>query len=168
MKRKKRIKMTAYHEIGHYILLKEYGELVNKIVLCPKRYGRRGGYNACFLRKIKDDDPTRDVIKMLEKYICIFMAGHMATKICFGFSSENEDDLDHWYIERYVESLRIEYLSLGVSKSKEDILSELENRTKEVIENNRTLLDVLANELLKSRFLTRKMIESLEEKYALS
>lgn len=171
MKRKKRILITAYHEIGHYLMIKKFfndfsiNGVVKEIELCPKEFGRKGG-RVRFSTNVDFDyefDYANTSIEMLYGWLSIAIAGFVATKLACNFSPSD--------LVQYTDYIRAHYyasiLSKKLKKTPEKILKECEKEVKLYLANKRYLLDELSGILFKQRFLNRDTLETLANKYSL-
>lgn len=168
MKRKQRILVLAYHEIGHYLLLKKFFKdfcingVIEKIELCPKEYGRKGGrvqYSMNF-------DYEKASIEMIYGLISIDIAGFVAAKLACNFSYNSSDLVNHTdYISAYYYARK---LSKALKeKSPDKILKECETEVKSYLVSKKYLLDEISMMLFKQRFLTKSDFEVLDNRYSL-
>lgn len=171
MKRKKRILITAYHEIGHYLIIKKFfndcsiNGVVKEIELCPKEFGRKGG-RVRFSTNADCDyefDCAKASIEMLYGLLSITIAGFVATKLAFNFLPSDLVEYTDYISAHYYASI----LSKKFKKTPEEILKECEKEVKLYLTNKRYLLDELSGILFKRRFLNKDSLETLENKYSL-
>lgn len=168
MRRKKRILVTAYHEIGHYLLLKKFFNdfsidgVIERIELCPKEYGRKGGH-VLFLINF---DYEKFNIEMIYGWICMWIAGFIAAKLSCNFSYSYSELANHTdYIEAYYYA---DILSKKLKeKSPEEILKECATIVKSYLMPRQHLLDEISMILFKRRFLTKNDVEELDNRYLL-
>lgn len=168
MKRKQRILVSAYHEIGHYLLLKKFFKefcingVVNKIELCPKEYGRKGGR----VQFSMNFDYEKASVEMIYGLISVDIAGFVAAKLACDFSYNSSDLEKHTdYISAYYYARKLSEILKG--KSPEEILKECETEVKSYLMSKKYLLDEISTMLFKQRFLTKSDFEVLDNKYSL-
>lgn len=168
MKRKKRILVSAYHEVGHYLLLKKFfrdfniNGVIEKIELCPKEYGKKGGK----VRVSMPFNEERATSEMISGMISIDIAGLIAAKLFCDFSYSLSELKNHTdYISAYYYA-RILSNKLK-EKSPEEILKECETEVKLYLVSKKYLLDEISTILFKQRFLTKNDLAVLDNKYSL-
>lgn len=166
MRRKKRILVSAYHEIGHYLLIRKFLKdfdvdgYVEKIELCPKKFRRKGGV----LKFLTNFDFEANV-EMSYGWISILIAGFVAAKLACGFSYDSLELVHHNdYIDaNYYACL----LSEELQKFPEEILRDCETDVKSYLVEKKSVLDEISAMLLKKRFLTKNDLTLFEQKYSL-
>lgn len=168
MKRKKRILVTAYHEIGHYLLLKKFfndfniNGVIEGIQLCPKEYGRKGGR----VQVQMSFNEKRDSSEMIYGMISVDIAGLVAAKLFCNFSYSSLELKNHTdYISAYHYALILS--NKLKEKSPEEILKECETEVKSYLLSRKYLLDEISEILFRQRFFTKNDLAVLDNKYSL-
>lgn len=174
-KRKKRILITAYHEIGHYLLIKkiqnDFPDIslsVEKIELCPQIFNDKGGkiYMSEESHKI---DLYQCSTQFLEEFLLMNLAGFAAGKIFFGYFSGYCFEKDMLYnTSDYMSAKSIASILLERNESTSHVDEIINNSFKSVetyLNQNKSLIDTLAKKLYKCKRFSKTDLSQIDEKY---
>lgn len=174
MTREKHLVITAFHEIGHYLLVKRFNKLfpnhfiyVCKIELYFEDDNPHYGDVTFAKEKLKISDASNE---MLKGFINIDLAGFVAPTLFYNIVyNKNNIKLQNDYCTAYevANILRERYLLKRIDKTAEDILKEQWFEVKKYLNNNKYLLYALALRLYNSKVLYMSDLETIEEKFSL-
>ncbi|GFZ75275.1 ATP-dependent zinc metalloprotease FtsH [Hydrangea phyllody phytoplasma] len=164
-------KMVAYHEAGHAIIgLKlEHAQKVQKITIIPR--GNSGGYNLMMPEKETFFSSKKRMLAQITSYL----GGRVAEELIF-------DDISSGAYDDFRQATNIAKLmvtkygmsDLGVSQDSEfsdkilidkEIKKIIDNcylQAKEIISQNKSLLDKITNLLLEQETITKEEIDKLD------
>nr|CCA94596.1 HflB protein [Candidatus Phytoplasma mali] len=165
-------KMVAYHEAGHAVIgLKlKYAQKVQKITIIPR--GNAGGYNLM----IPEEETFFSSKKRMLANITSYLGGRVAEELVF-------DDISNGSYDGFKQATRIAKLmvtkygmsDLGVTQDSEfsdkkaidteikKIVDDCHQETKNIIKQNRSLLDKIVVLLLEQETITKEEIDKLFE-----
>ena len=178
MPRDERLKITAIHEIGHYLLIKKYNKLfpdypifTYRIRIFPNVDSNKNGEVSYVFT---DQDSLFLNSEELEELININLAGFIAPTIFYNISYNNlyeQTDYITAYNIAEVLSQRFneeeENKKNRISMSSNEIIKKHELLVKQYLEDNKELLQFLSELLLKSKELTFIDLKKIDEKYNL-
>lgn len=168
MKRKKRMRITAYHEIGHYLMLKKFFKdfkingTIEKVEVLPYIFGKKRGRVRVFLNFNIENAST----EMTYGYISILIAGIISAKLFCNYSYDSSN------LVQQDDYLRANYYANKLSKnmhekSPNEILKECEKEVNSYLMTKKDVMNELSEILLKKRFLTNKDLIILDKEYSL-
>nr|CCH80617.1 ATP-dependent Zn protease [Candidatus Phytoplasma mali] len=165
-------KMVAYHEAGHAVIgLKlKYAQKVQKITIIPR--GNAGGYNLM----IPEKETFFSSKKRMLANITSYLGGRVAEELVF-------DDISNGSYDDFKQATRIAKLmvtkygmsDLGVTQDSEfsdkkaidteikKIVDDCHQETKNIIKQNKSLLDKIVVLLLEQETITKEEIDKLFE-----
>nr|CCA94597.1 HflB protein [Candidatus Phytoplasma mali] len=165
-------KMVAYHEAGHAVIgLKlKYAQKVQKITIIPR--GNTGGYNLM----IPEKETFFSSKKRMLANITSYLGGRVAEELVF-------DDISNGSYDDFKQATRIAKLvvtkygmsDLGVTQDPEfsdkkaidteikKIVDDCHQETKNIIKQNKSLLDKIVVLLLEQETITKEEIDKLFE-----
>nr|CCH80613.1 ATP-dependent Zn protease [Candidatus Phytoplasma mali]CCH80616.1 ATP-dependent Zn protease [Candidatus Phytoplasma mali] len=165
-------KMVAYHEAGHAVIgLKlKYAQKVQKITIIPR--GNTGGYNLM----IPEKETFFSSKKRMLANITSYLGGRVAEELVF-------DDISNGSYDDFKQATRIAKLmvtkygmsDLGVTQDSEfsdkkaidteikKIVDDCHQETKNIIKQNKSLLDKIVVLLLEQETITKEEIDKLFE-----
>lgn len=172
----KYLKETAYHEAGHTVV----GEMLEKdsikFVSIKPHIGGVGGF-----AQFKNNDDYFEDKEFMEKRVISLLAGKAAIEVVYGKTDIGSNSDIHRAVEivkRFIDtycsfgfSFFEGYTSGGISSElleRKTIAVELEmeryyQKAKQILINNRSFLDNVANELAKKQILLSSDIQRLRE-----
>lgn len=180
IKRKEHTLRTAYHEIGHYLLIKKmskdfkgvYKIEAKHIELCKNHCDRVGG-KVCFMESSFICRPNcNQIIKVYEGILSMTLAGFAALKVCFNTSVSKKLAIKSHndYVQAccYARLLSKWYKHFNIcNKSPKQILKENLNKAIIYLSKRRNLLDKIAPVLAKEKFFSRETLDLIDAKYSL-
>ena len=169
MQRKKKLLMAAYHEIGHYLMLRRFQKVLNSEVLAIKIYSFRfdGTTGEVLCSVLVDNTIEDESIEFIEDLICVCLAGFIATQIIFKYSSEISAHSDRVKADYLAILLEERYQQIGISKSKQDIINEQRKSAQDYLLSKRSELEDIAKMLFKRKVLSSKRLKTIEKVYSL-
>ena len=171
--REKDKEITAFHEAGHAVITKflDNNNTVSKISIIPTTKGAGGFCLNIF------EDKLFSSKKDLEKQIMINYGGRASEEIIFGkdnITTGAYNDIEKAtkiiidYVSKYAmfDDTILNYSVLNekteiLNKKCKEISNKLYKKTKQILEDNKIILERLANELIKKETLDEKEIEEI-------
>ena len=155
-------KIVAYHEAGHAVvgIKLEGANEVQKITIIPR--GAAGGYNLMLPR----EETFLSTKKELLETISGLLGGRVAE---YGMSDLGPVQFEHQessvFLGRDYNKSRnfSSQVAFEIDQEQRKIINECYEKTRDIINNNRDLLDLIANTLLEYETITKEQIEYLVE-----
>lgn len=173
MNRKDRLKITALHEVGHYLLMKKYNKEFpkNKInILGIELFFNENeeDVNGCvyITQEPMELDSTNS--NLIEALICINIAGFIAPKIFLDITYYNiEEQSDFIYADNLASIVLSRYEEKGILTSKKEIIEKNISKVRDYLFEHKGVLKNISSQLYKKQYLSPEDLKEIDIKYSL-